>query len=112
MTPKKAQTETPTVEEDIAIHIFTTSATLLGVSLTVIGIIHVIVSQNRVQTLADDALAIASSLFLCACTFSYAALRWRHKRRMRFLEKAADIAFMCGIVMLTGVSFAITYMFI
>ncbi len=105
------QISAPAAEKDIAIHIFSTSATLLGVCLTVIGIIHVIVLQTKVQTLADDALAVASSLFLCACSLSYCVLRWRQARTARHFERLADAAFLCGIATLTVVSFAITYTF-
>ena len=55
------------LEEDICIHIFTVSAALVGVCLTVIGIIRIVISIHKINTLADDLLAIDAFLFLCAC---------------------------------------------
>jgi hypothetical protein len=45
------------LEEDICIHIFTVSSAMVGVCLTVIGVIRVVITLGRADTLADELLA-------------------------------------------------------
>jgi hypothetical protein len=45
------------LEQDICIHIFTVSSAMVGVCLTVIGLIRVVITLGRADTLADDFLA-------------------------------------------------------
>jgi hypothetical protein len=45
------------LEEDLCIHIFTVSSAMVGVCLTVIGLIRVVVTLGTADTLADDLLA-------------------------------------------------------
>ncbi len=62
------------LEEDICIHIFTVSAAMVGVCLTVIGLIRVVITFGKIDTIADDLLAGDAFLFLLACLLSYWAL--------------------------------------
>src|SRR4029077_11532892 len=85
------------LEHDICIHIFTVSSAMVGVCLTVIGLIRVVITLGRADTLADELLAGCALL----CLLSYWALRSRGWRRMHRLEKIADgifIAAMIGMV--------------
>src|SRR5207248_4850434 len=61
------------LEEDICIHIFTVSSAMVGVCLTVIGLIRVVITLGKADTLADDFLASDALLFLTSCLLSYAA---------------------------------------
>ena len=45
------------LEQDICIHIFTVSSAMVGVCLTIIGLIRVVITLGRADTLADDFLA-------------------------------------------------------
>jgi hypothetical protein len=78
------------LEQDICIHIFTVSSAMVGVCLTVVGLIRVVITLGRAETLADDFLAGDALLFLISCLLSYWALRSRSVRRMHRLEKIAD----------------------
>ena len=51
------------LEQDICIHIFTVSSAMVGVCLTVIGLIRVVITLGRADTLADDFLAGDALLF-------------------------------------------------
>src|SRR5207244_11487847 len=65
------------LEEDICIHIFTVSSAMVGVCLTVIGLIRVVITLCKADTLADDFHATFALVFLSSCLLSYAALRAR-----------------------------------
>lgn len=97
------------LEEDICIHIFTVSATLVGVCLTVIGIIRIVISIKNIDTLADDLLAVDAFIFLCSCVLSYWALRMRSIRRMHQTERIADVIFLVGLLVMVMVCGLIVY---
>jgi hypothetical protein len=59
------------LEQDICIHIFTVSSAMVGVCLTVIGLIRVVITLGIADTLADDLLAGDALLFLVSCLLSY-----------------------------------------
>ena|SRR5438552_6161736 len=97
------------LEHDICIHIFTVSAAMVGVCLTVIGLIRVVITLGRADTLADDLLAGDALLFLISCLLSYWALRSRGLRRMHRLEKIADGIFILAMIGMVIICALITY---
>ncbi len=97
------------LEEDISIHIFTVSSAMVGVCLTVIGLIRVVITLGKADTIADDLLAADASLFLVACLLSYSALRTRSKRRMHRRERIADAVFIAAMILMVVICGFITY---
>ena len=97
------------LEQDISIHIFTVSSAMVGVCLTVIGLIRVVITLGRADTLADDFLAGDALLFLVSCLLSYWALRSRSLRRMHRLEKIADGIFILAMIGMVVICALITY---
>lgn len=97
------------LEEDICVHIFTVSAAMVGVCLTVIGIIRIVITIRNVDTIADDLLAADSVLFLVSCLSSYFALRTRNIRRMHKVERFADLVFVVALIVMVIVCGLITY---
>jgi hypothetical protein len=100
-------TDTPNerLDHDICVHIFTASAAMVGVCLTVIGIIRMVVSLRHTDVLGDDLLAINAMAYLAACLMSYWALRTRSLGRNHRLERMADVLFL-GSLTLTAVNAA------
>ena len=97
------------LEQDICIHIFTVSSAMVGVCLTVIGLIRVVITLGTVDTLADDLLAADALLFLISCLLSYWALRSRGLRRMHRLERFADAIFIIAMIGMVVICALITY---
>ena len=97
------------LEQDICIHIFTVSSAMVGVCLTVIGLIRVVITLGRADTLADNLLAGDALLFLISCLLSYWALRSRSLRRMHRLEKIADGIFILAMIGMVIICALITY---
>jgi hypothetical protein len=91
------------LEEDISIHIFTVSSAMVGVCLTVIGLVRVVITLGRADSLADDLLAADAVFFLVASLLSYSALRTRSKRRMHRRERSADAIFITAMVLMVAV---------
>ena len=110
MSPEIPETEERSpLEEDICVHIFTVSAAMVGVCLTVIGIIRIVITIRNADTIADDLLAADAVLFLVSCLASYFALRTRSAQRMHRVERFADVVFIVALVVMVFVCGLITY---
>lgn len=108
--PEPEHEQTPReLEKDISIHIFTVSAAMVGVCLTVIGLIRVVISLRKADTIADDLLSADALLFMVATFLSYWALRQRTHRRRPRLERAADAVFILAMVVMVAIASYITY---
>ena len=97
------------LEEDLCKHIFTVSAGMVGVCLTVIGMVRIVISIRKIDTLADDFIAVNALLFLISCLASYFALRTRNVSRTHRMERFADSMFILAMVVMTCNCLFITY---
>ena len=84
-------------DENIAVHIFTVSAAMVGVCLTVIGIIRVVKALHGIDTVTDGVVALDALAFLASCLTAYAALRTRTAARMLRVERVADYIFLAAL---------------
>ena len=96
------------LEEDICIHIFSVSAAMVGVCLTVIGIFQ-IGTLKAVSSVSDNLLAIDAVAFLASCILSYIALRTRTRKRRFHLERIADAIFIGGLLLMAVVCCLVAY---
>ncbi len=97
------------LEADVCIHVFTVSAVMVGVCLTVIGLVRIVITIRKADTLADDLLAGNAALFLTSCLSAYWALRTRNTRRMHRVERFADGIFILAMLLMTFICVFITY---
>ena len=97
------------LEVDLCLLIFSVSAALLGVCLTVLGIFKLLVHIRELETYGDELLAIDAALFLLSCLLSYWALRARARRRMVGLEITADVLFLIALCLMALICGLITY---
>ena len=97
------------LEVDLCLLIFSVSAALLGVCLTVIGLFKLYTHIVELQTYGDELLAIDAVLFLISCLLSYWALRVRARRRMLGLEIVADVVFLIALCLMALICGLITY---
>ncbi len=82
---------------------------MVGVCLTVIGLVQVIVSIKTVETIADDLLAADALLFLIASLVAYWALRTPGAPRVAGLERIADGIFVCAIALMVAICGFMTF---
>jgi hypothetical protein len=97
------------LDEDICVHIFTASAAMVGVCITVIGIFQVINRLRNVDSMGDDLLAVNAILYLITTLLSYWTLRTRKLRRIHLLEKLIDALFLTALTFTTGIAGFITW---
>jgi len=106
MSEKQMEQE---LEVDLCLLIFSVSAALLGVCLTVLGIFRLLTHIRELQTYGDELLAINAALYLISCLLSYWALRARRTQRMHRLEIAADVVFLVALCLMALICGFITY---
>src|SRR5438132_7841397 len=95
--PQRQGNQDQRLEQDISIHIFTVSSAMVGVCLTVIGLIRGVITLGTADTLADDCLAMNALLFLISCLLSYWARRSRGCRRLHPRERVAVDIILCSL---------------
>lgn len=88
----------PNLDEDICVHIFSVSATLIGVCLTVIGIIRVVLTLRREDLIADDLVALNTMFYLGAALCAYWSLRTHRTQRGWKMMRLADVLFLVALV--------------
>jgi hypothetical protein len=91
------------LERELNVHIFTASAQLVGVCLTVVGVFRLVFRLRSVDGIADHVLGVDAMAFLAACVSAYASLRSRTLHRRRALERIADVFFGAALVMMAAV---------
>ena len=71
-------------KEQFSIHIFYTSAVIIGVCLTIIGILS-LSAYRGIELIGDEITTFVAMLFLLSCICSYTAIRTKGEKV--FFEK-------------------------
>ncbi len=87
-------------DEDLSVHILTVSATMVGVCLTAIGLIRVVVTLRRIETIVDDLVSIDAVMFVAAGLLAYWAMRSRTRGRLHHIELVAERVFLAAMVVM------------
>ncbi|VVP67017.1 hypothetical protein PS918_00499 [Pseudomonas fluorescens] len=90
-----------TLDDDICVHIFTSSGAMVGVCLTVVGILRVVINIRQEDVIGQNLLAINAIIYLTTCLIAYWALRTRKAKRNHRLERVADALFLLGLTLTT-----------
>ena len=92
-------------ENTISKHILPTSATMVGVCMTVISILKL--SAGSSNTWADEILAVDSLFFIVSAIFSYVSIR--NQAGGSKYEDWADRIFIFGLVVMTLACFIVVF---
>ncbi len=87
----------------IADQIFVVSAAMVGVCLTLMGLVAIVDSLSPLATLTDELLAADAMFFLVACLSAYLSLRTASAAQRRRYETVADTSFIVAMVALVGI---------
>ncbi len=90
----------------LADHILPSSATMIGVCMTVISVSRLI-PKHSISRHVDDALAFDSLFFLTSAMLSYFSIR--HPAQAEKLEQIADIIFLAAIALMVLVGFVVSF---
>ncbi|MBB4866749.1 hypothetical protein HNP46_005656 [Pseudomonas nitritireducens] len=101
--------EPPSLDDDICVHIFSVSATMVGVCLTVIGIIRVILTLRHEDLIIDDLVALNMMLYLVSAFCAYWSLRTHRTLRGQRMMRVADAVFLFALVFTAANASIITW---
>ncbi|MDD5057782.1 MAG: hypothetical protein PHQ60_07910 [Sideroxydans sp.] len=90
----------------LADHILPSSATMIGVCMTVISLAHLIPKPN-ISRHVNEMLSVDSLLFLSSAMLSYFALR--HRKQAEKFERIADVIFLVAISLMVIVGFVVSF---
>ena len=96
------------VEFDLSLHVFTVSATMIGVCLTVTGIVRHL-GGGHLKYYGQELIALDAFLFLICCISSYLALKMRRSPRRKGLANFADNLFICALTIMAVICGLIVY---
>jgi hypothetical protein len=97
--------------QNLLLALLMASATLAGISLALVGIINLKVSNSKVETLADDMFLFSSLGFLAVCYFTFFALRPLNSKRVHLWTNVIDVVFLCSLTLLVASGFIVVYAF-
>jgi hypothetical protein len=97
------------IDVDITIHVFTASATLVGVCITVISLLMISRHLSHVKSFGEKLLAFDAILFLTSCILSYSALRRRRRGNYQRLEKSAEEIFFFALAFMSLICIFIVF---
>jgi len=89
-----------------------TAGTLAGISIGLVGIVDLKVSNTRVETLADEVFLLGVLGFVLVCYLIFFALRHLTSTRIRFWNSAIDTVFLASLTLLLLGGFITVYAFL
>lgn len=94
---------------ELSHHILPTSATMIGICTTFIGLVK-LAEAKMGPSHVDEYAALAALLFLVSATASYLSIRYANLGRFgRNCERIADILFIAGLFSITIIATLFAY---
>jgi hypothetical protein len=85
---------------------------MAGVCATAIGLIGIVKSLNKIETIVDDLFAVGALLFLAVTGLAFIGLRTRLGRTWLGLITVLDVTFFLGLGAVVVASLLLTWMVI
>jgi hypothetical protein len=96
----------PTAGNGLSAHILPTSATMIGVCMTVLSIGH-LGPHGGIHEIIDKLLAVDALVFLASALLSFMSMRSGERRARR--EAQAELVFVTGLALLALGAFALAF---
>ena len=92
----------------LARHILPTSATMVGVCLTAVGLVKII-ERRMGPSHVDEYFSLNSIIFLVSNVAAYLALRTSNPERVNRYESVADNMFVIGMIVMVVITILFAY---
>ncbi|MGN6512434.1 MAG: hypothetical protein ACTHKZ_02510 [Lysobacteraceae bacterium] len=102
----------PGVLLQMLLSLLSTSGTMAGISLALVGIAHYRIVSTRVTSVADDIFLFASLGFVAVCFMAFFAIRHLQSPRLGRWTDLIDITFLASLVLLAVGGFVTVYAFV
>lgn len=95
--------------QKLLLALLSTSGTLAGLSMALVGIVNLKVANMKIETIADDMFLISSTGFLIVCYLVFFTLRRLRSERVQYWTAIIDILFLISLTLLVISGFAVMY---
>lgn len=92
--------------------LLSTSGTMAGISLALVGIVNLRITSTKIASAADDIFLFASLGFVVVCYMTFFAIRHVESRHLQRWTDIIDIAFLSSLTLLVIAGFVTVYAFI
>ncbi|HCU53084.1 MAG TPA: hypothetical protein DIC36_01955 [Gammaproteobacteria bacterium] len=96
----------------LLLSLLSTSGTLAGLSLALVGIVNLKISNTKIESVADDMFLFASLGFVIVCYLSFFALRRVDTEKVRYWTNTIDLLFFISLTLLVLAGFVTVYAFL
>ena len=97
--------------QSLLLALLSTSGTLAGLSLALVGIVNLKISNTKVESIADDMFLFASLGFIIVCYSTFFTLRRLNSQNVEILTNFIDFVFFCSLTLLVISGFVVVYSF-
>lgn len=102
----------PNVLLQMLLSLLSTSGTMAGISLALVGIANFRIISTQVASVADDIFLFASLGFVVVCYMTFFAIRHIHSPRLARWTDIIDLTFLASLTLLVIAGFVTVYAFI
>jgi hypothetical protein len=96
----------------LLLSLLSTSGTLAGLSMALVGIVNLRIANTKVETIADDLFLFSSLGFLVVCYLAFFTLRRLRSRKVQYWTNAIDAVFLFSLTLLVLSGFVVVYAFL
>jgi len=89
--------------------LLSTSGTLAGLSLALVGIINLKVTNTKVETIVDDIVLFSSMGFFAVCYIIFFTLRQQRHDKVLYWTNFVDVLFLSSMTLLVMTGFMLVY---
>lgn len=105
-------TSDPKTLLQMLLSLLSTSGTMAGISLALVGIVNLRITSTKIASAADDIFLFASIGFVVVCYMTFFAIRHIGSRHLQRWTDIIDIAFLSSLTLLVIAGFVTVYAFI
>jgi hypothetical protein len=102
----------PKIILQMLLSLLSTSGTMAGISLALVGIVNLRITSSKVASIADDIFLFASIGFVIVCYMTFFAIRHIDSPRLQRWTDLIDFTFLLSLTLVVMAGFVTVYAFI
>jgi hypothetical protein len=102
----------PSDLQQLLLALLSTSGTLAGLSMALVGIVNLKIANTRIESIADDMFLFSSLGFLLVCYLIFFTLRRIKSPKIQNWTNTIDIIFLLSMTILVMAGFVVVYTFV
>jgi hypothetical protein len=102
----------PKILLQMLLSLLSTSGTMAGISLALVGIVNLRITSTNIASIADDIFLFASLGFVVVCYMTFFAIRHIESPHLQRWTDIIDITFLSSLTLLVTAGFVTVYAFI